>query len=182
MLQSHISVEKQTECQLSKLIQQLKEEIHKAYDEPYIDYNRLGILKTELQFQYRLEEEYWRNKSRVLWLQEVIEIPNIFMWKKKKIRGFNKIIKIQNDQGQILAKAKDIQSHIISYFQSLYISDGANISQKLLDGIPRTVPEEINGDLTRPVTEEEIIKAIFAMNPDKSLGPDGMTAGFYQQH
>lgn len=79
MLQSHISVEKQTECQLSKLIQQLKEEIHKAYDEPYIDYNRLGILKTELQFQYRLDEEYWRNKSRVLWLQEVIEIPNIFM-------------------------------------------------------------------------------------------------------
>lgn len=49
------------------------------------------------------------------------------------------IIKIQNDQGKILAKAKDIQSQIISYFQSLYKSDGANISQKLLDGIPRTV-------------------------------------------
>ena len=47
------------------------------------------------------------------------------------------IIKIQNEQGKILAKEKDIQSHIISYFQSLYKSDGANISQNFLMESPR---------------------------------------------
>ena len=57
-----------------------------------------------------------------------------------------------------------------------------NIEHDLLNGIPRTVLEEVNASLTRPVTEEEIRKALFAMNPDKSPGPDGMTAGFFQHH
>ncbi|CAN7073858.1 unnamed protein product, partial [Brassica oleracea var. botrytis] len=36
--------------------------------------------------------------------------------------------------------------------------------------------------LTQPITEKEIKDAIFAMNPDKSPDPDGMSAAFYRQH
>ena len=42
--------------------------------------------------------------------------------------------------------------------------------------------DQINQSLTGPVTVQENKEAVFAMNPDKSPGPDGMTPAFYQQH
>ncbi|KAH0922651.1 hypothetical protein HID58_022669 [Brassica napus] len=44
-------------------------DIQKAYEAPTIDYVHLQMLKAQLQLQYRMEEEYWRTKSRILWLQ-----------------------------------------------------------------------------------------------------------------
>uniref|UniRef100_A0A803PKR6 Reverse transcriptase domain-containing protein n=1 Tax=Cannabis sativa TaxID=3483 RepID=A0A803PKR6_CANSA len=41
--------------------------------------------------------------------------------------------------------------------------------------------EMINLDLDRPVTEEEVCKAVFDMHPDKSPRPDGMTPAFFQK-
>jgi len=40
----------------------------------------------------------------------------------------------------------------------------------------------MNGALTAAYTHEEVEKALFMMHPDKSPGPDGFTAGFYQRH
>lgn len=47
--------------------------------------------------------------------------------------------------------------------------------------INTTVTEEQNSELGNEVTEEEVKRALFHMYPDKSLGPDGMTPGFYQK-
>ena len=51
-----------------------------------------------------------------------------------------------------------------------------------MDGIPVTVTADIKRKLTSLVTEDEIKSAVFKMNPEKSLGPDGMTPSFYMQH
>lgn len=32
------------------------------------------------------------------------------------------------------------------------------------------------------LTEKEVRSAVFAMNPNKAPGPDGMSAAFYRQH
>ncbi|XP_020889489.1 uncharacterized protein LOC110230528 isoform X3 [Arabidopsis lyrata subsp. lyrata] len=40
----------------------------------------------------------------------------------------------------------------------------------------------MNQQLTKPVSEEEIFKALSAMNVDKAPGPDGFNAGFYKYH
>ena len=133
-----------------------------------MDYDRFGILKTELHLQYRHEEEFWRNKSRVLWLQAGDRNTRYFHAKTKQRRSYNRIIHVQDDRGNIYTKAKDIHTHSINYFHSIYKSNGVNIEPDLLNGIPRTVSEEVNASLTRPVTEEDIRKALFAMNPDNS--------------
>ena len=39
----------------------------------------------------------------------------------------------------------------------------------------------MNDNLTAPVSKWEVKLATFAMHPDKTLGPDGMTALFYQK-
>jgi hypothetical protein len=40
----------------------------------------------------------------------------------------------------------------------------------------------MNDFLCRPFTAVEAEKALFAMKPNKSPGPDGFTAGFDQKH
>lgn len=52
----------------------------------------------------------------------------------------------------------------------------------MLQGIPRTITEEINRMITREVTDQEIEAAAFAINSDKSPGPDGMSSGFFKHH
>jgi hypothetical protein len=42
------------------------------------------------------------------------------------------------------------------------------------------VTEEMNDMLMKPYTANEVKKVIFMMGPNKSLGPDGLTAGFFR--
>ena len=47
--------------------------------------------------------------------------------------------------------------------------------------IPKLITPEDNKNLNRPITLEEVRFAVFNMNPDKSLGPDGFQAFFFQK-
>lgn len=40
----------------------------------------------------------------------------------------------------------------------------------------------MNEAFTKPVAESEILQALHQMNNDKTPGPDGLTAGFYEDH
>ncbi|XP_048630790.1 uncharacterized protein LOC125604440 [Brassica napus] len=165
-----------------KVIEQLKMDIQKAYEAPAIDYVHLQTLKAQLQLQYRLEEEYWRTKSRILWLQAGDKNTKFFHAKTKQRRSYNRILHLHDEAGKHYSTVKDIHSHILTYFRNLYTRKRIIIDPHLMNGIPLTVTEDINKSLTRPVTEKEIKDAVFAMNPEKTPGPDGMTAAFYRQH
>ena len=165
-----------------KVIQRLKQEIQGVYDSPIIDYNLLTMLKAKFQLQYRLEEEYWRTKSRVLWLQAGDKNTKYFHNKTRQRRHYNRIAQIQDDQGKLLSKPNDIHRHIENYFLTLYKSHGSSLDNNLMSGIPVSVTEEMNRALTAPILEKEIKEAVFKMNPEKASGPDGMTPNFYRQH
>lgn len=147
-----------------------------------IDYSLLTALKAKLQLQYRLEEEFWRTKSRILWLQAGDKNTKFFHNKTRQRRHYNKIIHVQDDQGKLLTKPSDIQKHIEKYFCMLYKSNGSLLDKNLMDGIPVTVTEEMNRALTTPITEKEVRDAVFKMNAEKAPGPDGMNPVFYKQH
>ncbi|KAH0734644.1 hypothetical protein KY290_010457 [Solanum tuberosum] len=50
----------------------------------------------------------------------------------------------------------------------------------ITDIVDRKVSDEINEDLKRSFTVEEIKYVVFSMHPDKALGPDGLNPGFFQ--
>jgi hypothetical protein len=50
----------------------------------------------------------------------------------------------------------------------------------MLANIPSIVSEHENNQLVREITEEEIAKAIWDMDPDKAPGPDGFPIRFYR--
>lgn len=51
-----------------------------------------------------------------------------------------------------------------------------------LSNIMTTISSRLNAELTTPVTEWEVKLALFAIYPEKSLGPDGLTALFDQKN
>lgn len=96
-----------------KVIEQLKVDIQKAHESPAIYYIYLQTLKAQLQLQYRMEEEYWRPKSRILWLQAGNKNMKYFHAKTKQRRSYNRILHIQDDEGKHYSTVKDIHSHIL---------------------------------------------------------------------
>jgi hypothetical protein len=50
----------------------------------------------------------------------------------------------------------------------------------LLENIPNLVSDAENNQLTQDITEEEILKAIWSLEPDKAPGPDGFPIRFYR--
>ena len=53
--------------------------------------------------------------------------------------------------------------------------------EDILEGISKSVNDQMNLYLTKPVSEKEIKKALFSMHPSKVLGPDGMSPTFFQK-
>ncbi|XP_023644536.1 uncharacterized protein LOC111832445 [Capsella rubella] len=47
--------------------------------------------------------------------------------------------------------------------------------------VPILVTQSMNDSLTKDISEEEVKRALFSLNPGKTPGPDGMTALFFQK-
>ena len=65
----------------------------------------------------------------------------------------------------------------------LFQNDGCSdeeVSSEFLNNVPSLVSIEDNYDLMKPFSEMEIIDVIWAMEFDKSLGPDGFSIHFYK--
>uniref|UniRef100_A0A803QRF3 Endonuclease/exonuclease/phosphatase domain-containing protein n=1 Tax=Cannabis sativa TaxID=3483 RepID=A0A803QRF3_CANSA len=54
--------------------------------------------------------------------------------------------------------------------------------EELLQVVEQVVTDDMNETLTKTFTLEEVQRAVFSMPADKSPGPDGMSALFYQEH
>lgn len=50
---------------------------------------------------------------------------------------------------------------------------------EILGRLQRKITDSMNVVLTRPVEDQEIKSASFSMNPQKALGPDGMSLDFF---
>jgi hypothetical protein len=53
---------------------------------------------------------------------------------------------------------------------------------EILSFVQPKVIEEMNDDLSKAFTADEIEKALLMMGPNKAPGPNGFTASFYQAH
>ena len=96
----------------------------------------------------------------------------------------NQINKIRNENGEITTDSTEIQRIIRDYYQQLNANKMGNVEEmeKFLEkyNFPKLNQEETE-NLYRPITSTKIESVIRNLPANKSPGPDGFTAEFYQK-
>ena len=123
------------------------------------------------------------NKAKSWFFEKINKIDKPLALIKKQ-REKNQINKIRNKNGEIATDNTEIQRIIRDYYQQFYANkmDNLEVMDKFLEkyNFPKLNQEEIE-DLNRSITSKEIKTEIRHLPANKSSGPDGFTAEFYQK-
>ena len=123
------------------------------------------------------------NKAKSWFFEKINKIDKPLVRLIKKQREKNEINKTRNGNGEITADNTEIQRIIRDYCQQPYANKMGNVEEMdiFLEkyNFPKLNQEEIE-DLNRPITSTEIKTVIRNLLANKSPGPDGFTAEFYQ--
>ncbi|KAF8048826.1 hypothetical protein N665_2389s0003 [Sinapis alba] len=143
--------------------------------------NQIPRIKRELAQAYRDEETYWFLKSRNNWLCHG-DRNTKFYHSSTKARYSRNIIHLIHDMNGFVYKGDtDIGRYAESFFKEVYRSGKTTVLPAIFKDFKPTVTPEINNEITRDTTNEETHLAICQIGADKTPGPDGLTARFYQE-
>lgn len=118
-----------------------------------------------------LEESYWKQRSRVLWLTSR---------RKKK----NTIKQIKDESGNEFKGDKMVGEGgvAVHYFEDLFKSYNPSLIDQVMLDFDERVTEKMNEGLQAQYTEEEVRKGLNQMHPIKAPGPYGMCPMFFFQY
>lgn len=149
------SIQKSPHYNHSFFLQELEEDLLKHYN---------NILK--------LEEDYWKLKSRINWLNERDANTRFFQISTSNRKRQNHISFFRNSEGAWLDNHQDILNHTLEHFTSLFTTSHTytNWTHML-----HSSTSFHNVDLTpldNALLDSEINTTIFSFMPFKSPGPD----------
>ncbi|KAL9672487.1 hypothetical protein QQ045_028738 [Rhodiola kirilowii] len=166
-------------------VNDLKTSIHEVREKPRKEESIRfeANLEDELDEWLEREELWWRQRSRVEWLQHEDRNTAYFHEKPSQRRRRNHIDRIKDQAGEFCEAETQIASIITNYFQEIFLSQVDVLGERWsreFEIIPKVVTEEMNEALNAPFTEGEVKRALYQMNPSKALGLDEFSDMFYQ--
>ncbi|XP_057862710.1 uncharacterized protein LOC131071027 [Cryptomeria japonica] len=150
-------------------------------------YNEVSIKKeNEVLVKYhkiiRREEEFWKQRSRSLWLKAGDKNTKFFHMTSMKHKVANRISKLRIGRIET-RKDNEIGNEARNVFKSLLLADCGldHLSQRaLLETIPSIINDVQNKAMVAIPSEEEIKKAVFSFDGNKASDPDGFPLLFFQ--
>lgn len=123
----------------------------------------------------------WRQKSKSLWLKEGDQNTKFFHSKASHRKRKNNITRLKDGNG-VWTENTDIMNVITQHFNNLFSAPDHCVHADFLETLSGLVTEEINQDLTREFTNQEIKEALHQRHPSKAPKPDSMSPHFYQKY
>ncbi|XP_056864290.1 uncharacterized protein LOC130511362 [Raphanus sativus] len=157
-----------------------QQELEKELSAAVPDSGRIVILTEALSKAYREEELFWRQRSRILWLQGGDRNSAFFHAVTKVRTARNQITTIENAEGVPTYEEEDVGKVFEKFYQQLYSSNGESDFSTVEETITCGVTEEMNDSICKIPDQEEVRQALFSINGGKAPGADGFSASFYQ--
>ncbi|GKV19300.1 hypothetical protein SLEP1_g29582 [Rubroshorea leprosula] len=165
-------------------VERLQKELDQLQLEEQSEANlsRQRLLIDEINSLWLQEETHWFQRARTNWILLGDRNSKYFHAMASRRRQNNYIFQLQNEQGTLLEGTDSLLDHAYTHFQQAYDSlETCSFNQ--IEGLIRPlVTTEMNEDLCRAASEEEIRATVFQMGALKAPGVDGFPRCFYQQH
>eukprot|EP00253_Pinus_taeda_P025142 PITA_25142 len=145
-----------------------------------------SLLQKEIEMQKEVhkssrdEEEFWRQKSRNLWLKSGDKNTSFFHKQAEARKHFKTISEIHY-QNTVVKDFDGIKRAAYSFFKDLYSAPEENPIDPHsypMNLIPKCVKNKDNAMLTAPISMDELKEVLDCIEPDKALGLDGFSVRF----
>lgn len=138
-------------------------------------------IKGEIELLLEHEDLWWKQQAKQNWYKGGDRNTYYFHAWANQRRRTNRIHKVQDTAGQVWQNPNEIPQVFTDYYRDLFTTGGVQEHDCCLEGMGSRVTSNMNLALTRDFMEKEVEEALAHMQPLKSPGPDGFSAGFYQQ-
>lgn len=162
------------------VIRKTQEDLEKALSNSTLDQEVISTLTVLLKTAYKEEELYWRQRSRILSLQSGDRNTGFFHASTRGRRAVNKISVLEDSEERAVYQEEGIVKTITKYYSQIFTAQMFESSLVVNEGISPLITTEMNQALIALPTSLEIKEALFSIHPDKTAGPDGFSASFYQ--
>ena len=133
----------------------------------------------KLHDAYKEEEDYWHQKSKNMWYSSGDLNTKFYHALKKQRRIHNRIVGLHDAARNWITKDKGVEKVAVDYFEDLFSTTSPTEFDSFLTEITPVITSQMNQNLLKIVTEDEVKQALFMMHPEKYPGPDGMTTLFF---
>ncbi|XP_022040984.1 uncharacterized protein LOC110943550 [Helianthus annuus] len=125
------------------------------------------------------EERFLKQKSKVDWLA-VGDMNSAFFHSSLKNKvHYSRINVIQDVSGKVYEDDL-VQLAFVNHYENFLGQQGDTSLNPASELFSNKLNVDVAGHMVRPVTADEVKKAMFSIGSDKAPGPDGFTAGFFK--
>ncbi|KAF8049515.1 hypothetical protein N665_2190s0002 [Sinapis alba] len=162
-------------------ISEIRGLIDQALRDITVSSEHIQELRGNLNQAYREEEEYWKLKSRNIWLCLGDRNTRFYHGITRMKKASNKMKPIKDINGVIHSQDETIAKVAEDYFRDMFSSSSTIPLSECLPNIQRKVTQDMNDKIMAPVSDDEIKVVLDLIGSDRAPSLDGFTASFYKQ-
>jgi len=138
-------------------------------------------LATQYMQLCRDEESYYKQKSRIQWLQLGDRNTSFFHKSLLHRQVRNRIHSLQDEDGNVIHEQQELGKLASAYFENLLTAPHPIMNAEVHDLYPNAITEESKAAALLQITDDDIKAALFSISDSKAPGPDGYNALFYKK-
>ncbi|XP_009798086.1 uncharacterized protein [Nicotiana sylvestris] len=139
--------------------------------------------KVELAKWLEVEESIMKQKARIKWLKVGDSNTTYFHACVKNRQARNHIGRLMDNTGKLLQSAKEVEEEILSFYKKLLGTAASTLPIVDLDVMQNghTLNKQQQMQLIKPITKEEVQKALQGIDDSKAPGCDGYNSHFFKK-
>uniref|UniRef100_A0A803Q8H5 Reverse transcriptase domain-containing protein n=1 Tax=Cannabis sativa TaxID=3483 RepID=A0A803Q8H5_CANSA len=148
------------------------------------DIKRASTLQSTLDFLLYKHEVFWKQRSKIHWLNAGDKNTKYFHNKATARKKTNNIRKLKCEDGRQVTSFSDICHEVCAYFDNLFKSQSsdATATNLIFTAIDKSLTLQQISFLDSPFEAGEVKQALFQLSGDKAPGLDGLNPAFYQKN